>query len=303
MVKKFDKNNSYALLVGVGKRKEDSENMKITAEDAKYLKIALAKALKLFKENNIIQLINKNARKKSIITELESWVKKTAKKPADLFIVYFSGHGSKIDDKYYLICNDTTNEDLDNSGLAGDDFVARLKSIQCNKMLVLLDCCHAEGMSVTHIPFDEKSFEEIKNRVILTACAKDQVSYLSKPVSIFTYVLIEGLGGKLLNNNSKEVNLFNLAMSVRERVVALSKNIDSENPQQPQLNVLEKSGTTNFVLAIYPKSGPRPVNFLREELSSLKSFDGKKEIDIDVKSLEHEDYRKKFNWLKLSVGK
>lgn len=306
----FNKENSYYLLVGVGKREKDSEAMAVSAKDADYLKRAL-KAFNLFGDEKIAPLVNEEATKSGILEKLDFLAKSTKNKSADLVIIFFSGHGSKIGDNYYLICRDTS-ADIKNTAIEGSVFVEKLKKIQCDKMLVLLDCCHAEGITDTDIPrmtdkdipFNDESFndQKFKNRVILTACSASQVSYLSNPVSLFTYAVIETLGGKWLEENEKEVNIFNLAMNVRERVVSLSKKaLQLEKPQQPRLNVLPESETTNFVLASYPLGGPQEVRLLKEELSSIKSYD-KKEIDLTVAKGRDEEEREKFNWMLTSIS-
>lgn len=296
----FNKEKSHYLLVGVGKRKEDSEAMAVSAEDAQFLQRALH-AFDLFSGNGFPPLVNEKATREEILDHLDALAYKTKDEPADLVIIFFSGHGSVAGGKYYLICRDTKVGAVEDTAIEGSQFVEKLDQIQCDKMLVLLDCCHAEGITDEPVPFDDASRKillEKRNRVILTACARKQVSYLSRPVSIFTYALIEGLGGKFLNDGDKEVTIFNLAMGVRERVVALSaKALKIKKPQQPQLNVLRDSATTNFALAYYPTGGQMKLKVLKEELTSLKTDDGKDFINTEVIRDTDTAYRNEFKWL------
>lgn len=290
----FNKAISYCLLVGVGKREEDSDAMAISARDAEHIQRALT-AFDIFSKEHIYLLTEEQATIKGVLEKLDDLAQQTKNEPADLVVLFFSGHGAVDSDNYYLICRDTLNNDLVNTAIGASGFVEKLKSIRCNKMLVLLDCCHAAGMA--DIPFDKSAILEQPNRVILTACASNQVSYLSNPVSVFTYALIEGLGGKFLNGaDDKEVNVFNLAMDVRERVVALSELVLKPGTiQQPQLNVLENSGTSNFVLARYPLGGPREIKLFKDEFSAL-SYNGK-ELDMNIRNKKDNKERDRFNWL------
>lgn len=296
---------SYALLIGVGKREDDSEYMAISASDAEHMKRALDN-LPSFRNVETKTLINEEAMRQGIIEQLDEYARVTEAQPCDLLIIYFSGHGCKSGAQYYLVCRNTTSNDLEKTAMNGSLFVDKLKKIKCDKMLVLLDCCHASGTIPSPermpVPFDEETFFDQKNRVIITACRKSQVSYLSNPVSIFTYAIIEGLGGKFLSANDKEVNVFNLAMDVRERVVALSYAVlKVKDAQQPELNVVNNGATTNFMLALYPKGGPQKVSIFEEEFSSLKSYEGK-EINMETESEKDMSYRNQFNWMTTNVN-
>ncbi len=290
--KPFDKSKSHYLLVGVGQRAVDSDAMAVSANDALYLEQALLE-FNLFDKSVFEPLVNEKATRSDILKRLDDLIEKTKNEPADMVILFFSGHGYEKNDQYYLVCRDTQNNDIKNTSIEGSDFLKKLTSIQCDKMLVLLDCCHAEGM--TDVPFDSDTFLSLNNRVILTSCHKTQLSYLSKPVSLFTYAVIEGLGGKFLKDGDKEVSLFNLSMDVRERVVALSKKI--KKVQQPQLNALPESGTADFTLARYPKGGPQEVALLKKKLATLMSNDGKEILQTDIPSEQDLKEREKFNWM------
>jgi hypothetical protein len=253
------KTSSYALLIGVGQRPDDSPYMAISGTDAGHLETAL-KQLPSFSHIFTKSLKGENASRTSILGQFGDLATKTKNEPADLIIIYFSGHGCRYKNDYYLVCNDTSAGDLEGTGITGSLFTELLNQLACQKLLVLLDCCHASGVgnvagSRSAIPFNENAFADFKkskNKVIITACKSNQVSYLSRPVSLFTYAVIEGLGGKFLTDtDDKEVNVFNLAMGVRERVIALSNEVlKVENAQQPELNVINNGETTNFSLAI-----------------------------------------------------
>ena len=281
----LDKSNSFGLLVGVGKREADADPMSITAKDAEYLQKTLSATSMMAAENTTL-LVNKNAVSTVVLEALDKMAAITQQKPAGLVLVYFSGHGYRKEDDYFMICHDTNTENILTNAIPGKLFAEKLDAIQCNSMLVLLDCCHSAGMTDKEIPFDEKDFLKAKNknRVIITACKKERLSYLSTPVSLFTYALIEGLSGKLLTGEAREVNVLNLAMDVRERVVALSATaLKLPQPQQPQLNVLPESETTNFTLCVYPNGRPAKISLLEQELAGLQDESGKG-IDLAVKS-------------------
>jgi uncharacterized caspase-like protein len=292
----MNEKNSYALIVGVGKRPEDAEGMAVSEDDAKNMAKAIESYCRI-PETNTWLLTGKEANRAQILNSLKQLVEQTRQQQADTVIIYFSGHGCNISGNLFFVANDSRNDDLQGTAIPGTEWMNLLKDCKANKMLVILDCCHAGAFThtATHqwqradIPFDADAFVAGKNRVVLTASHAAQVSYLSRPVSIFTYAMIEALGGAHFYAGDKNVTLFDVALYVRERVVYLSKEIDISNPQKPGLALLEKSATENFVLARYPKGAGEPYAFT-ENFSRL-TF-GAKSIKLEPKTEADESYRK-----------
>lgn len=291
----MDEKNSYALLIGVGRRPEDAEGMSVSEDDAGNMSKAIEKYCRIPAEHTVL-LKGNQAGRDNIVTTLKQLAEKTAQQQADTVIIYFSGHGCRISNDLYFVAHDSRNDDIPGTGISGTEWMDLLKYVRANKMLVILDCCHSGALthSATHkwepknVPFDAEAFVAGKNRVVLTASHSSQVSYLSRPVSIFTYAFIEALSGEHLYAGDKNVTIFDVALYVRERVVYLSKEIDISNPQKPGLALLEKSATENFVLARYPKSTGEPYAFT--EAFSALTF-GKKNIPLGKGTEFDKSYR------------
>ena len=137
--------NSFCLSVGVGRRPTeagdpelDVEAFAITATDAGYIKTALVSYFKM-PDENIEVLANETARKDNIVTALQGLSKKTKANKADLVVIYFSGHGCKIGDEYFLVTNDSKKNNIPEKGINGNLFTTLLNDNNADKMLVLLD--------------------------------------------------------------------------------------------------------------------------------------------------------------------
>ncbi|AYQ31569.1 caspase family protein [Runella sp. SP2] len=291
---------NHALLIGVGQRQDDTPAMAVTAADAKRV------ACELFKRDivpydNILTLTDSNATKVKILEGIDSLVTKTKTDKADLVWVYFSGHGYKQTspegtDKHFLIAHDTLAADVENTALLGADFIDRINKIKAEKILLLLDCCHAGGISKSRksrIPFDEKAFLSHANRVVISSSHANKESFTSKPLSVFTYVLINGLAGAYFEENDKDVTVFDLAMYLRETVYPLTKR-----HQRPQLNVFENTGTKNFILCTYPNG--KPQNPVFDSAFRLTDSSGKS-IELVPKETD-KAYRKKYKWFSSIKG-
>lgn len=295
---------NHALIIGIGQRQDDTPAMEVTAADAKRVARELDKR-EIVPYENILTLTENDATKEKILKGIDSLVTKTKTDKANLVWVYFSGHGYKQTspegtDKHFLIAHDTLAADVENTALLGADFIERINKIKAEKILLLLDCCHAGGISKnkkSSLPFDEKAFLSHANRVVISSSHADQVSFTSQPLSVFTYVLVNGLAGAYFGENDKDVTVFDLAMYLRETVFPLTKK-----QQRPQLNVFENTGTKNFILCTYPEGKPKKAVF--DEAFKLNYSDGKNiiELDMNIEPKADPAYREQYEWFSSIKG-
>jgi hypothetical protein len=243
---------------------------------------------------NVQTIINDDTTAAKILEKLDNLATLTKDAPAEMVVIYFSGHGCVMNGMYYIVGRDTVNTDVEHTAIAGSVFTEKLQAIQTDKLLILLDCCHSGGISQCDpidVPFDKDAVLAKPNRVIISASHSSEVSFLSKPLSIFTYALVEGLAGKFFEDGDTDVTLFNLAMYLRERVYPLSAS-----RQRPQLNILQSAQTSDFAIARYPNGEPRPAAF-DEDFSLLTNDGSSKEIDTGTPVVKDEEFRKQFSWM------
>ncbi|PWS33359.1 caspase family protein [Pedobacter paludis] len=277
---------SYAALFGVGQRAGDSEGMAVTKNDAKQLSKALVSACD-FPRENIALLSDTNASKVGILGKLDELIEKTIQEEADLTIIFFSGHGVIIGNEGYLIANDSLNENITATAISKTEFSLKLKAIKTRKMVVFLDCCHAGIFAKSHTPLRSADIDvRGSNRVIICASHHAQLSLLSIPVSLFSFAIIEGLSGKYLKENDQDIELFSLAMYIRERVATLS-----DAKQQPEIDLIDGGSTSNFILATHPSGYNR--RFFDEDFQLWEAH--KNLLDLDAPVRIDEAYRNNFN--------
>lgn len=285
--------NNHALLIGIGQRDDDrSEKIKVTATDASRLATEFQNRCG-YNGNNVTPLVAEQALTRKVLRQLDTLIEKTKATPANLVVIFFSGHGFRKDGQFFFINRDTEFDDLEYTAIKGSDFIGKVNQINAKSVLILLNCCHsgavlADGCESTEIPFDKTEFLNKPNRAIITACDSAEKAFTSTPLSVFTYALLSGLAGECIKNNGKkEVTLFDLAMYIREMVVGYSKN-----KQHPRLEVLKNTSTTNFEIVNYSDGVP---SFTKEERGGL--YDA---LGVELKApyiVEDKDYREQFQWL------
>src|SRR5919202_1279074 len=209
--------HGYALLIGVGQSTWADWSLPVTVKDVEELKNILVNPdLCGYPEPNIRLLTNSNATRQAILDNLQWLQQQAASDPEATVVVYYSGHGwlDQTHDRYYLVQHDIKPYNLPGSALAADSFTDALRQIQAKRLLVAIDCCHAQGMAtakggeanlelpegfVPAVPakglLDELAKGE--GRAVFTSCRGTQKSWIRKDgsMSIYTYHLIEALQG------------------------------------------------------------------------------------------------------------
>jgi hypothetical protein len=204
----------YALLIGVGACEYPKLSLPVTVKDAEALKrILVDPELCGYPTSNICLLSNALATQKGILDGLDQLKEQVEQDRQATAIVFYSGHGW-LDESgdYYLLPHDFDSMDPQESAVAAVEFTERLQSIRADRLLVIMDCCHAEGMATAKgttkrekfktglVPPQKSMFSPLVQklgRAVFTSCSGKQSSWVrkDKSMSIFTFHLIEALQG------------------------------------------------------------------------------------------------------------
>jgi uncharacterized caspase-like protein len=201
----------YALIIGNNKYDDQKlAQLKTPAADSQALaKILDDKTIGSFDE--VTPLINQTETRvrRAISTFL------TNKKPDDLVLLYFSGHGV-LDDRgrLYLALKDTQVNLLKATSISSSFVADEMDSCRSKRQILILDCCHSgafargtkgEQKAITETTFEGSGF----GRVVLTASDSTQYALEGDQVikqtelSLFTHFLLDGLktGEADMNND------------------------------------------------------------------------------------------------------
>ena len=254
--------SGHALIIGIG---SDLPN---TIDDAQGLADILRRPGHCAYLPEQVELLTGEAASRSGILAGLGRLAKSADEKSTV-VIYFSGHGyhvkSSMDDAYYLMPFGYNVEQLRDTAISGLEFVGKLKAIKAQKLLLLLDCCHAGGMAdlkapglqfaKAPLPPEAQSLlAQGQGSVAIASSKADELSFAGKPYSAFTLALIEALCGIGASQNDGFVRAADLALHAREMVPRRTK--DRQHP------ILNYEQADNFILAYYaggetvPKSLP-----------------------------------------------
>ena len=248
--------HGYALLVGVG------ADLPVTVQDATGLRDILIDTQRCAYPSNHVRLITEaQATRQGILDGLDWLIAQTQQDIAATALVYFSGHGGKLP-RYHLVPYGYNPTALPSTAVSGAEFTDKLHAIQSQRLLVLLDCCHAGGMFEVKAPGFVKSplppelatiLTAGSGRVVIASSRKNEVSYTGTPYSIFTQALREGLAGYGAAEQDSYANIADVAMYVGRMVS--NRTSDRQHP------ILKLAATDNFAIAYYAggEKSPQPL--------------------------------------------
>ncbi len=201
--------DKWALIVGISKFKDSSLNLRYPSKDAKDFYDFLISSAG-FKKDHIKLLVDEDATRGHILSELgDKWLPRVAN-PDDLVVIYISSHGSASDMDVggvnYHLAHDTEVDNLYASGLPMQDLTRIIKGrVHSDRIVLVLDACHSGATTVS----DSKGLSRTTNvnaddiaqgtgQLVISSSMPNQVSWESKKDqnSVFTKYLMEGLKSK-----------------------------------------------------------------------------------------------------------
>ena len=239
--------HGYALLIGVGECECQRLSLPVTVKDTQAIYAVLKDpTLCGYPEAQIKTLNNENATQQKILEGLQ-WLKEKAQADSQATIfIYYSGHGGLDENNnYYLIPHDydpLENEPL-STALSSQKLTEALRGIQTQRLLVIIDSCHAAGMTTSKNQDNDLARAKLQNalkglkgvppskglidqltqtegRAVFTACRGEQQSYYlqDESISIYTYHFLEALQGAGNKPEDTEVKLSNLMSYLSDAV-------------------------------------------------------------------------------------
>ncbi len=231
----------YGLLIGVNENYVDEWALPDVARDVGALKEVLVHPERCaYLPEHVRVVTGAEATRQGILDGLDWLRERLAGSSNGTAVIYYSGHGLRQGEEYYLIPYDVRRDRLVSRSLRAADFAAEIEALAPRRMLVLLDCCHSGGMGVKGAarPYVPAAFPPAllakgegaarvadlahgHGRAVLCSSTGGQRSYMrpDRRMSLFTYHLIEALTGHAQpQGGAEEVLVSDLVGHVTRRV-------------------------------------------------------------------------------------
>lgn len=215
--------NGHALIIGVG------GDLKETVADARGIQQILTNPERVgYPAGQVMLLTESQATRHGMLSALDKLATRMqqAGNGDATVLIYYSGHGGYDKQQpgapFYFLTNGYQTDDFAGTCVSAAEFSQKLDQIPAQKLVVILDCCHAgeikakeagrealeadELLSAPQLRQDNtKMVHELdrgSGRIVLASSTGKQVSFIGEQgLSIFTECLIEALQGK---NTEKE---------------------------------------------------------------------------------------------------
>jgi len=220
-------NNAYALLIGVG------ADLPASVRDAQSIADLLSDPnVAGYKKENIQVLTEENATREKILEAFDQLIEKVDEDASVL--LFYSGHGGTYTDNdiielehggkglkseesneshYYWVPNNFDPKRYQETWVLASELKQRIQSLKTRRLILMLDCCHAEGMMKAGPDISKNSLKERlsnpeglihkiddgRGMSILSSCRAEELSWIipnDAPNSLFTSCLLEVLQGK-----------------------------------------------------------------------------------------------------------
>jgi uncharacterized caspase-like protein/peptidoglycan/xylan/chitin deacetylase (PgdA/CDA1 family) len=258
--------NSWAILVGIDNYQKWPK-LQYAVRDAEGMGQMLVQKFG-FAPERVITLKNEQATRNGILAAFHDRLAHDGLQPNDRVFVFFAGHGatrklSSGRDLGYIIPVDADPDNLATDAIPMTEIQNIAESLQAKHELFVMDACYS-GLGLTRGGANAAFLRDNGRRLgrqMLTAGGGDQLVSDGGPNghSIFTWTLMQGLGGKADLNGDGLITATELAAYVAPAVSSVSR-------QTPAFGSLPGSEGGDFVFEL-----PEESEFLNTNTAQLSN--------------------------------
>lgn len=234
----------FLVTIGIDKYKNPKYNLNYAQADADgVVKMISQQSKTLFQEIVPFTIRNEKATKANIYSALEQI--KTKALEQDMIVVYYAGHGvmSGGNDKekeFFIVPHDVTqlygrDEMLYEKAISAADLKKYAQAINAQKQVFILDACQSAGAlesleSQSRGAAEEKAIAQLARSTgtfWITSTGSDQFAseFAKLGHGIFTYALLEGIGGAADVNKDQRLTIRELSTYIENKVPELSEQL------------------------------------------------------------------------------
>ncbi len=223
----------YVISIGINKYTNQNLNLTYASPDAKaFGNFMSSKSGNLFNKIYSYTLLDKDATKAKILAAMDEISQNIQKE--DVFVFFFAGHGSIVDNLFYFITSEVTGlyqKDKLEDALPVSELQERFKKLNALKQVIFIDACHS-GSSIDVLAMrggtEEKALAQLSRSSGIHVLASSDSQQQSAEIQslghgVFTYVLLEALEGKADGApNDSKVTLYEIKSYLDDQVPEVS---------------------------------------------------------------------------------
>lgn len=234
----------YLVAVGINQYKNPKLALNYARPDAEsFEKLMRQSGALLHKRLEVHTLYDQQATRFNILKKLDELALKIEQE--DVFIFYYAGHGSMVDEKFYFIPTESLRlydaSSLAREAIEGQVLQEKLKSIKALKQVIVMDACQSGGsveLLAARGAVDEKAIAQLSRSAgihVMASAGSEQFAaeFSELGHGLFTYLLIQGLSGQADGSpKDGKVTIYELKSFLDDQVPELTRKLKGK-PQYP----------------------------------------------------------------------
>jgi WD40 repeat protein len=234
----------HILAVGINEYKNPRLSLNYAKPDAEsFGKLMDERGTTLFKSLQLHTIFDADATKEKIMKKLDELAKVIH--PEDVFIFYYAGHGSMVDNKFYFIPTESSRlyevTALTNEAIEATSLQEKFRHISALKQLIIMDACQSGGsveLLATRGASEEKAIAQLSRSAgihVMASAGSEQFATEFNELGhgLFTYVLIRGLQGEADGApKDGKVTIYELKSFIDDQVPEMTRKLKGK-PQYP----------------------------------------------------------------------
>ncbi len=230
----------YVLAVGINKYKNSKMELNYARPDAESFSTVIAAEGSLFEKVELHQIYDTDASRENILKELDAIA--AVARQEDVFVFYYAGHGSMVENQFFFIPAESTRlydqGSLRKEAIEASIIQDKLKNIKVLKQLIIMDACQSGGsveLLATRGASEEKAIAQLSRsagiHVMASAnSAQFAAEFTSLGHGAFTYLLIKGLKGEADGApKDGKVTIYELKSYLDDQVPELTKKLKGKS--------------------------------------------------------------------------
>jgi hypothetical protein len=234
----------YVFAIGINDYKNPKLALNYARPDAESFVTAVQEAgNQLFHSFKLITLYDKEASTRGILTKLEEL--SAVVQPEDVFILYYAGHGSMVDGRFFFIPVESLRlydvRTLEKEAIEASVLQDKLKDIKALKQLIIMDACQSGGsveLLAERGASEEKAIAQLSRSAgihVLASAGSEQFAAEFKELGhgLFTFVLLKALSGDADGApKDGKVTIYELKSYLDDQVPEVTRKLKGK-PQYP----------------------------------------------------------------------
>jgi Caspase domain len=234
----------HLFAVGINQYKNPRMSLNYAKPDAESFLDAMGKkGSTLFKNVEVHTLYDKDASRENILKKMDELSIKV--QPEDVFIFYYAGHGSMVDNQFFFIPTESARlydiGSLKAEAIEATVLQEKLKNIKALKQLIIMDACQSGGsveLLATRGASEEKAIAQLSRSAgihVMASAGSEQFAaeFAELGHGLFTYLLIKALQGDADGApKDGKVTIYELKSYLDDQVPEMTRKLKGK-PQYP----------------------------------------------------------------------